>query len=98
MDANETAQIINAAGGDVAFAKLIGIDGEPGHQQRVNNWKRRGMPAQVVLDHYPVIQRLRSEIQSHNPSTLDASVSNDEGQGGAGNGSPSSLRRAVGTA
>jgi hypothetical protein len=60
MDANETSRIISAAGGDVAFARMLGIDGKPGHQQRVNNWKRRGMPPAVVLEHYAVLKKLRS--------------------------------------
>lgn len=60
MDAEETAIIINHAGGDTAFAKLLGIDGDPYHKQRVNNWKRRGIPYPVVLEHYDLIQKLKS--------------------------------------
>ena len=59
MDAQETSLIIDAAGGDTAFARLLGLDQTPGYQQRVNNWKRRGIPAQVVLDHLPSIEFLR---------------------------------------
>ena len=59
MDKNETREIIEAAGGDRAFARLLGIDTTRGYQQRINNWKRRGMPAAVVLDHLDTIRSLR---------------------------------------
>lgn len=59
MDANETTKIIDAAGGDTAFARLLGIDQTPGYQQRVNNWKRRGIPASVVLGHMKQIDALK---------------------------------------
>ena len=62
MNANETSKIIKAAGGDSAFARLIGIDKTPGFQQRVNNWKRRGMPPAVVLEHLRKIERLRRAV------------------------------------
>lgn len=62
MNAQETSQLIDAAGGDSAFARLIGLDKRPGFQQRVNNWKRRGMPASVVLENKQKIDRLRRRI------------------------------------
>lgn len=62
MSPNETAELIDAAGGDSAFAKLLGIDKEPGVAQRVNNWKRRGIPPSVVLAHYGVIQVLKEQF------------------------------------
>ena len=60
MDKNGTREIIQAAGGDRAFARLLGLDTTPGYQQRINNWKRRGMPAAVVLDNLTTIQALQS--------------------------------------
>lgn len=60
MNKDETREIIKAAGGDRAFARLLGLDGTPGYQQRINNWKRRGIPAAVVLDHLPTIRALQS--------------------------------------
>lgn len=60
MDKNETREIIQAAGGDRAFARLLGLDTTPGYQQRINNWKRRGMPAAVVLANLTTIQALQS--------------------------------------
>lgn len=67
MDKNETIRLIEHVGGDAAFARLIGIDGKPGFQQRVNNWKRRGMPDSVVLEHYEAIHRLRREVLLRHP-------------------------------
>lgn len=61
----EVARVINHAGGDTEFARLLGIDDQPGFQQRVNNWKRRGMPAAVALEHYAVIQELRRRTRSN---------------------------------
>lgn len=61
MEIDETKALIDAAGGDTAFGKLLGLDADPGFQQRVNNWKRRGMPSEVVLEHYELIQKLRAD-------------------------------------
>lgn len=64
MDAQSTKEIIEKAGGDAAFARLLGIDTKPGYQQRVNNWKRRGMPGSVAYEHYSVIQTLARQAAS----------------------------------
>ncbi len=61
MTKSETYSLIQAAGGDSEFGRLLGLDGKPGFQQRINNWKRRGMPSAVELAHYDVIQRLRAK-------------------------------------
>jgi hypothetical protein len=60
MDAKQTRKLINGVGGDVAFAKLLGIDSQEGFQQRVNNWKRRGMPTAIELEHYETLKKLRA--------------------------------------
>lgn len=62
MDASQATRLIDVAGGDTAFAKLLGIDADPGFQQRVNNWKRRGLPPAVVLDHYDTIKQLQKKL------------------------------------
>ncbi|HEY1723999.1 MAG TPA: hypothetical protein VGF89_01145 [Steroidobacteraceae bacterium] len=62
MDGQTTARLIDAAGGDTAFGKLLGIGGEAGFQQRVNNWRRRGLPAAVALEHYDVVKKLHAKI------------------------------------
>jgi hypothetical protein len=63
MNPEESKDLIELAGGDVAFARLLGMDTEDGFAQRVNNWKRRGIPAAVVLDHYSKIQKLRQRLE-----------------------------------
>lgn len=62
MDASETAALIAHVGGDAKFGRLLGLDITDGWQQRVNNWKRRGMPADVILEHYETIQKLKAEV------------------------------------
>jgi hypothetical protein len=62
MNPEETKDLIDAVGGDAAFARFLGID-EGGFAQRVNNWKRRGIPSAVVLEHYQKIQKLRQQLQ-----------------------------------
>ncbi|MDB6104081.1 MAG: hypothetical protein JWO52_4080 [Gammaproteobacteria bacterium] len=64
MEIYETKALIDAAGGDTAFGKLLGIDSDEGFQQRVNNWRRRGMPSSVVLEHYEVIQQLKAKMDA----------------------------------
>lgn len=63
MDPQQTVRLIEAAGGDSAFAELLGLDKKEGYQQRVNNWKRRGIPPQVILDHLEVIKKLQRSLQ-----------------------------------
>lgn len=63
MDAKEASNLIEAAGGDNAFAQLLGLTEQPGFQQRVNNWKRRGIPARVVLEHQRTIESLRRKVK-----------------------------------
>lgn len=62
MNATEALKIIEAAGGTVAFARLLGIDGAQGYIQRVNNWKERGIPARVMLEHLVIIESLRRKV------------------------------------
>jgi hypothetical protein len=56
----DACKVIEAAGGDTAFAKLLGLD-DDGAVQRVNNWKRRGMPSDVILKHYSLIKKLAAQ-------------------------------------
>jgi hypothetical protein len=60
MDADKSRSIITAAGGDTKFARMLGLDSSPGFAQRVNNWKRRGIPSDVVLANLEEIRRLES--------------------------------------
>lgn len=62
---NEQAiRIIEHAGGATAFAKLLGLEADEGFQQRVNNWKRRGLPSKVVLAHHDLIKKLQKQLDS----------------------------------
>jgi hypothetical protein len=61
MDPTDTKNLIDAAGGDIAFARILGLEVRDGLAQRINNWKRRGMPAAVCLAHYDTINRLKAE-------------------------------------
>jgi hypothetical protein len=61
MDAKVTRAVIERAGGDRAFAKLLGLIPEsPGIVQRINNWKRRGLPAAVHVEHFDLLRDLVS--------------------------------------
>lgn len=59
MNASEASDLIEKAGGTSAFGRLLGMDGQPRWQQRVDNWRRRGIPPGVILDNYETIRRLR---------------------------------------
>lgn len=52
----DQTHIIDRLGGPTKVAELLGIASEPGAVQRVSNWKRRGIPARVLLD-FPDIFR-----------------------------------------
>jgi hypothetical protein len=64
MTPDQSSKLIEAAGGDRAFAEMIGIANEDGSTQRVNNWKRRGIPPQILLDHQAVIKRLEKQVRA----------------------------------
>lgn len=62
MTPEESERLIEAAGGPIAFAKLLGIEDAPWRNQRISNWRRRGIPPAVVLEHHELFQRLRSTV------------------------------------
>lgn len=56
------AQLIEDLGGSAKVASLLGYDTKSGGVQRVDNWKRRGIPPRVKLDHPHVfLARLHGE-------------------------------------
>jgi hypothetical protein len=61
MTPNESARLIDAAGGSARLAELIGLGSEDGARQRVNNWRRRGIPADVILENRELFERLQRE-------------------------------------
>jgi hypothetical protein len=63
MTPKESAQLIKAAGGDMTFATLLGIATDESARQRVNNWKRRGIPLAIQLEHSETLQKLRDKAR-----------------------------------
>ncbi|HRL22810.1 MAG TPA: hypothetical protein PLP85_13665 [Alcaligenes sp.] len=43
--------IITSMGGPTKVARLLGFGQTPGAVQRVSNWKKRGIPSRVLLEH-----------------------------------------------
>ncbi|MEQ4618464.1 MAG: hypothetical protein ABN482_10485 [Corticimicrobacter sp.] len=50
LSMNTPEHIIDRLGGPAKVAELMGLSGKPGQIQRISNWKRRGIPARVLLD------------------------------------------------
>lgn len=61
MTPAESTRLIDKAGGNTGFAALLGITEQPGFQQRVTNWRRRGIPAAVVLEHQDKLRALQAQ-------------------------------------
>lgn len=56
------AQLIEVLGGPAAVAKLLRLSSIHG-VQRVHNWKKRGIPAKVRLDHSKVFSKAEKAIR-----------------------------------
>lgn len=54
------ADLIDKAGGPSALAARLNLD-EKGAVQRVSNWKRRGIPPRVRLEHRALFDALEQE-------------------------------------
>ena len=50
-------ELIEAAGGQAALAKMLGYDPYNG-RQRVYHWKQNGIPSAVVLRNYKLFRKL----------------------------------------
>lgn len=48
---NKPTHIIDLLGGPSKVAELLGWKGKPGQIQRIHNWKVRGVPARILLEH-----------------------------------------------
>lgn len=48
---NDDAQLIDGLGGPAKLAELLGYNKEDGGTQRVHNWRKRGIPSKVKLEH-----------------------------------------------
>jgi hypothetical protein len=62
ITAKQATRIIKAAGGDVAFMRWLGIKVTHGSQRRVNNWKRRGVSKNAIVEHYDKLKELHSRV------------------------------------
>ena len=51
--------LIDIMGGPTKVAQLLGIVNERGVIQRISNWKKRGIPAQVMLTHNKVFAKFK---------------------------------------
>jgi hypothetical protein len=56
------AEFIDALGGPRELAELLGYDLTRGGWQRVNNWRRRGIPSKVQLERADVLRQARKRI------------------------------------
>jgi hypothetical protein len=61
MTPKDSARLIDAAGGSSKLAELIGLGSEDGARQRVNNWRRRGIPADVILANRELFDQLQRQ-------------------------------------
>lgn len=59
MQAMTDADLIEAAGGPTALATRLCLPGK-GAVQRVSNWRVRGIPAKVLLEHREVFDELKA--------------------------------------
>jgi hypothetical protein len=59
MSPTEISTLIEHVGGITAFGRMLGIDDGEGWQQRINNWRHRGLPPAVELQHYDLLKALR---------------------------------------
>lgn len=56
IDPSDDWELIQAMGGPAAVARMLGFK-LPRGIQRVQNWKQRGIPARILLDHPKVFRR-----------------------------------------
>ena len=56
IDPSDDWELIQAIGGPAVVARLLGFK-LPHGIQRVHNWKKRGIPARILLDHPKVFKR-----------------------------------------
>lgn len=68
MDANieKDAMLIDHLGGPAKVAQLLEYDPETG-TQRVHNWKTRGIPARVRLEHQDIFAKKPARKPKNEP-------------------------------
>jgi len=68
-DAHPDWQLILSLGGPLKVAALLGYS-KPGSVQRVQNWKRRGIPAEVKVERPDLFLRERmAALPMHAPAS-----------------------------
>jgi len=57
---NADSKLIDDLGGPAKVAELLGFSKVDGGVQRVHNWRTRGIPSKVKLEHPEIFQRQHS--------------------------------------
>lgn len=67
------SDLIDALGGPARMAERLNLKPEKGRVQRVHNWRTRGIPARIKLDHAALFAELAGAAAKPNPQeTKDA--------------------------
>lgn len=64
--------LIDALGGATELAKRLGYVLDSGGTQRVHNWKKRGIPARVKLEHPEIFLQAPPALASVQPEAGNA--------------------------
>ena len=63
-------EFIDALGGPRRLCELLRYDPENGGLQRIYNWRTRGIPSKVLLEHAAFWELARASLRANNPATL----------------------------
>lgn len=63
---HKDSHLIDALGGPAKVAELLGFDKADGGIQRVHNWRTRGIPAKVKVDHPDIF--LQGDLSKAKPA------------------------------
>jgi hypothetical protein len=69
MKAAQAIELIDKAGGTAAFGLLLGLDNTAGWRQRVHNWRTRGIPYKVLIEHASTINEIRRYRKPRTPKS-----------------------------
>ena len=62
-------EFIDALGGPRRLCELLRYDPENGGLQRIYNWRTRGIPSKVWLEHAAFWELARASLRAANPAT-----------------------------
>jgi len=62
-DISNDSKIIDDLGGPAVLCEKLGYSKEKGGVQRISNWKRRGIPASVILQNQQIFLVGKSSTQ-----------------------------------